>query len=137
MKDNERTSPAWVKYLVNAILALICFLLAASGSGLWSSETAKDFFAHLSDCFLIPGVFVGGCGALAWMAHVGAYDMLGFGGRSITERFKPGEKHFISYYEYKQEKAEKRGEKMPLHGLIVGGVCLRLSAVCLCVYLVL
>ena len=127
------------RYLPSVIAAVLLFVLMAGRNDLLSQTDAKAVFGALSDCFLMPGVVIGGLGGFSWIASTGAYDILGYGGRAAWERIGGifgRQKENISYYDYKQEKAEARG-KPKISWLIVGGVCIALSVLCLVIYALL
>ena len=135
-----------IRIAVFAFLAVAIFVGVAGLRGLFSrpengeARPTEEVYTILSDALLVPGVIFAGCGALGWARTKGVYDGLGYGFRvglrSTFGRLVPGDaKKHISYYDYKQEKAENRGPWNP-SALIVGGVFLLLSLVFTILYTV-
>ena len=123
-----------LKYVVVVVFAGLIFVAGMFSQGLLEKNTTKEIFGCLSDCFLFPGVLIGGMGALSWIASEGAFDMLSYGfGFAFNKLIHPLTA-YESFYEYKMRKEE--GEKVWLkHWLIVGAVCMTLSVLFLVLYL--
>ena len=120
-------------YVTNGCVALALFALCAVTGGLFSAETTVERVGILCDCFTVPGVFLGGFGALSWIASTGAYDIMSYGVSYLVSMFVRHRERAESFYDYKMEKAEKR-KKWRAHTLIVGLVFFVAGLICLAVY---
>ena len=78
---------------------------------------------YLSDCTILPGVFLILFYLLAWVSNAGTFDGIGYGVRFVGAMFIPNLKMYKGrdgYYEYKKSKEEKRGKDLNHDSLIVG-----------------
>ena len=92
-------------------------------------DQTKEIMNILCNAFFIPGLLLVLSGVLMWIASTGFFDSLGYAGRTAAHMFvpfmKPDRK---SYYDYKEEKAQKRG-KVPYYIMIVGAAYILVSIV--------
>ena len=124
--------------ICGAIGALLAYWVMHS-EGLfevWSERTAA--VAILCDAFFVPGILFIMVGALVWIASTGFFDSIGYAARTASHLLLPsslrkGERK--SYYEYKTEKAEKRG-KFPIYIFIVGAFFLFIWLICVIIGLI-
>lgn len=122
------------QYAVAIIFALVLFFVAAFSQGLFQQESLQELFGCLSDCFLLPGVMLGGMGILTWISKEGGFDMLAYGFSFFFNRlFHPREKQ-EAYYEYKMRKYEGP-QRWLKQWLLVGLVCFGFSVIFLLLYL--
>ena len=122
------------KYVIAMIIAVAMFVAGAFSQGLFEPDTLQERYGCLSDCFLFPGVLLGGLGALTWIAEEGMFDMIGYGFKFFFGRmFHPREKQ-ESFYEYKVRKWE-RPRTWLKQWFIVGMCCMGLSVIFLLLYL--
>lgn len=126
-----------LSYIKYALLALVMAGIVAALRSLFSAESAKELFGILSDCLIVPGILLGGIGAIGWMGTSGVYDMFGYGVSHVLSNLHIGKKEhrWETYYDYKVRKSEKRAAP-PWPILIVGGVCFVGGIMCLILYLV-
>ena len=123
-------------YLKNILFAAVLFSVTAWLREIGNAANAAELFGVLSDCFLIPGVILGGIGLIACMSRTGVYDMLGYGASNFLSHFHIGRNRGEqpeTYYEYKQRKTVSRGAGLPQMA-IVGGACFACALVCLLIY---
>lgn len=127
-----------LSFVPYACIAALIFAGVAVMRGLFSAESLQELFGILSDCLIVPGVLLGGIGAIGWIATSGVYDMLGYGVSHILSNFHIGkrEHRWETYYDYKVRKTEKRAAP-PWSVLITGGCCLAGGILSLIVYLIL
>lgn len=100
------------------IAALV--LKAEDISLLWSDVPSR--YSVLCDAAFVPGVLLTLIGALVWIASTGFFDGLAYGFRCVAHLFVPFVKGKAkNYYDFKTERAEKRGEFsaafLPITGL--------------------
>jgi hypothetical protein len=119
-----------------AVGALITFLVYRYRSGFAYADLKGDrTLACLSDGAFVAGVILLGVGILVWVSTTGFFDMLAYGMRGLGRALLPflGLRKHENYYEYKQEKAEKRHPitaAVPVSGifwLLLGGLFLTLA----------
>ncbi len=122
-----------VSYIVWILLALLLFGLGGrfSRQGTGSFQT---LMGYLSDCFLFPAVLEGGLGALSWIASHGSFDMLGYAFSRLANTFFHFRQEGETFYDYKMRKEEQR-DGFLVQPLVVGGICLALSLLCLLLFL--
>ncbi len=88
----------------------------------------------LCDAFFVSGILFTLFGALMWIASTGFFDSLSYAVKIALHNFIPTHKwERKSFYDYKMEKAEKRGG-VTLVPVIVGAVFLLVSAVFLIIW---
>lgn len=113
----------------------LLFAFCAYSQGLFESQDFKTTIGILSDCFLIPGVLLAGCGGLSWVASQGAFTTLRYAFASLLAGFRHPTKQFPSFYEYKQERDALR--KPWLKSCLFTGVgFLAAAVICVVIYLV-
>lgn len=126
----------WIHYGICVGVALIVFLIGIFSQGLFEKSSAKETVRVLSDSFLFPGVLLGGIGALSWIASEGTFDMLSYGFAFCFSKLIHPHKSFMGFYEYKMEKSDKR-EGWLVPELIVGLLCIAVSAIFVVIYMML
>ena len=110
-----------LQYGITAVVGALIAWWVMDIEGLFIIEGAPDHTkAILCDAFFVPGVLLTLIGALVWVSTTGLFDGLGYAVKTAAHMFLP----FIktqrqSYYDYKMEKAEKRGS-VPYFIMIVG-----------------
>ena len=116
-----------IKYiLVGLVLCIITYSLTkiSFSADVPVDETKIQKIMHyLSDCTLIPGIFLMLFYALAWVANQGIFDGIGYASRFVGAMFIPNLKMYKGrdgFYQYKQSKVEKRKESLNHDALIVG-----------------
>ncbi len=118
-----------ISYIVWILLAALLFVLG----GRSSRQETGNFHAlmgYLSDCFLFPAVLEGGLGALSWVAAHGSFDMLGYAFSRLANTFFHFRQEGETFYDYKMRKEEQRDGFLRVP-LVIGGICLALSLLCL------
>lgn len=91
----------------------------------------------LCDAFFVAGVLLALFGVLVWISTTGFFDTFGYAMRTAIHLILPFIHHERrSFYDYKTEKAEKRGSAQYFL-IIVGGGYLVLSAVFLIAWTVI
>ena len=133
MKTKESEGRHYLPYMVWAAAGLIIFLAVAWAGGVFSSDDPVELFRHLSDAFFVPGVFFSSLGLLSRIGRTGLFDILSYGTMIIFSHFTP-KKRPASFYDFKQEKQEKRGESWNKPALVVGLILFVLSIVFLILY---
>lgn len=131
MKKSRNALIYWVSLAVSAAL----FLLVAFNRDLFDLTERTEILSALCDAFFVPGALMVCIGLLSLSAKEGIFDMLGYGFKSLLVLFAPfgkPKKHKY-YYDYKQEKAAKRGKMHP-GPLMIGIAFLLLAGVCLVFY---
>ena len=118
--------------LVGALMAY--FVMDSEGLFLTWGASRENTLTILCDAFFVPGIFLVMLGCLLWIANTGFFDSLGYAVRTAAHLLIPFRKvERKTFYDYKEEKAEKRG-KTPAFIGIVGGFYLLLSAVFLVIF---
>ena len=105
--------------------------------GLFEIEgLTKDLiYMILCDAFFVAGIFLALFGALVWISSTGFFDTFGFAFRTAAHLILPFIKHDNkTFYDYKTEKAEKRGDTKGFL-VIVGIGFLLVSAVFLILWM--
>jgi len=133
MGDRMGKKRVIIKYVVGVGIAAAIFFAGAFSQGLFRKADRVEFFRTLSDCFLFPAVFLGGIGALSWIAQKGTFDMLSYGFSTIFGRMIHHGERQESYYEYKVRKGTEETEWLK-HFFVIGLVCFAASAGCLLPY---
>lgn len=93
--------------------------------GLPGQTERKEVWRVLSDSFVIPGVLMGGVGAMSWANREGAFDMLSYGIKlffGVTFR-SYGRKLPKDYGSYCEQQREKRQTWLK-EAFVVGDVIL-------------
>ena len=116
-----------IKYaLVGLVMCIVTFSLrkVAFSNDFPADETKIQIIMHyLSDCTIIPGIFLMLLYGLVWVAKDGIFDGIGYAGRFVGAMFIPNLKMYKGrdgYYQYKKQKAEKRDKELNKDPLIVG-----------------
>lgn len=130
MKKNK-----WIHLGICIGVALAVFLIGGFTQGLFKQTNGKEAVRILSDCFLFPGVLLGGIGALSYIASEGNFDMLGYGFSFFFAKLFHPQKSFMGFYEYKVLKSEKKSGWL-IKELLVGLFCMAASAVCAVIYVI-
>lgn len=106
------------KKTINLIVSYVCALLigigmaalVASNYGYKTAVEAVDRYRILCDACTIPGVTLVCVGLLSWVARQGAFDGLTYAVRFLFHWIHREQRH-VRYYDYLEEKREKRAEK--------------------------
>ncbi len=131
--ENGNSRGPWIPFAVCLAAGLGIALLIALGRGLsrplWTAQNMRC----LSDGLFVSAVMLTGLGLLILIsAKSDFFDIFTYGFHSLLMLFtllrKP--RDVKRYYEYKQERKERRGDSKGWM-LAAGGVCLVLSFVCL------
>jgi len=129
-----------LQYGICSILgaAITVWIIAAEGLFQPVETTAKEAMFILCDALFVPGALLSSLGALIWVSTTGFFDALGYAAHVAGHMFLPFLKlERRSYYEYKEEKAEKRDSTVPYFIIIVGFGFLALSAISCIVWAVI
>lgn len=126
------------EWAVYAGIVVLAALGMALGRGLFQAPDVSTAAGILSDCLMVPGVFLAGIGGISFSASRGIYDPLSFAVRrfAVYSLFTGRrDKRPENYYEFKKQQEKKERKWSP--AMLVTGLCaLALSAVCLVVYAV-
>ena len=119
-----------LQYGITSVVGALMAVWVMDAEGLFLIKDAPEHTMNiLCDAFFVPGIFLVLIGALVWIATTGFFDSLGYAMRSVVHMFMPFIKHERkSFYDYKVEKAEKRGAT-PYFIMIVGGAYILVAAV--------
>lgn len=123
----------WIHYGICAIIALAMFIFGLFTQGMPDKIGTKESIRVLSDSFLFPGVFLGGIGALSYIASKGTFDMLNYGVTSFLALLFHPQKSRPGFYEYVMEKSEKR-KSILLPEFIIGMICMIGCVICTIIY---
>ena len=98
------------KYSVTIAVCMLIALGVLSLLGFWSRTSLAFALADLADAFMIAGLLPLLIGGLVWASSEGAFDGLGYVGRSITALIFPSVKAYkhVTYYDYVMAKRGKR-----------------------------
>jgi hypothetical protein len=121
---------------VCAALALTGAVFTAVNRELFAQPDFRAAAGALSDCFLVPGVFMTGIGGISYISSRGGYDGLSYAFARFSHILMPTRENTRvpeHFYEYKQEKA-KKGRAWLKHVFFTGLAALLISAVFLIVY---
>ncbi len=126
---SERAKKLLVSYCVAALLGIGVAVLVAFNYGIDEANDWLSRFRILCDACTIPGVLLLCFGILSWIADQGTFDSLSYAAKSLLRFLQPRSEH-IRYYEYVEERREKRAEKERGHFafLIVTGLAFLLAA---------
>ncbi len=118
-----------IRYLITAGVGLVIALSVSFVKSLYWLEDITDIMQALSDCFVVPGLFLILFGLLVVCSNGGTFDMLGFGTKKVISVFKrhPSEKDRESFYEYRNRKQE--GKRSFGYLIIVGVVFLAIGMI--------
>ena len=115
---SKKTIRHLVSYIVALLIGVAMSLLVASNYGFGAAPDKLTKYRILCDACTIPGVFLLCCGLLSWIAEQGTFDILAYAGRSIFRVFHREANH-IRYYEFVEERREKRAERERGHFLFL------------------
>lgn len=123
----------WIKYLVQTVIALILSLIIMNLRGAFDSElAAADRFKGVCDGFSVTAMLYISFGILMWISATGFFDIFGYAFRKGAHAIIPGmglDSSNKSYYDYKQDKMDKRNTKPMYSTLIIGVLFLIISAI--------
>jgi hypothetical protein len=117
------------------IAALLVWAYLASRDLPGAEKT--EAYKILCDAFFIPGMLFLMIGCLAWASSKGAMDGLSFLAQNLIRALVPGGRIRTSqkYYDYIQERQEHRKAAPSfLFLFVVGGVCMAVSVVFMCLF---
>lgn len=128
---SDRVKP----WLIEAGIGLLVFMAVAIWRGVFGTDDITVVYKGLSDAFFVPGAFMLGIGILSFCASDGMFDIFGYGVKSLKTLFTPfgRDDEHLRYYDYKQEKASRRG-KPKYRSMIIGLVFIAGAVVCLLLY---
>ena len=113
--------------LIGAVIAVL--VMNTEGLSLFWGVHWETALVILCDAFFIPGILLVLFACLLWIANTGFFDSLGYAIRTAAHLLIPFRKvERKSFYDYKEERAEKRG-KTPAFIGIVGAFYLLLSLI--------
>ena len=113
--------------LIGAVIAVL--VMDAEGLLLFWGTHRETTLIILCDAFFVPGILLILFGCLLWIANTGFFDSLGYAVRTAAHLLIPFRKaERKTFYDYKEERAEKRG-KTPAFIGIVGVFYLLLSLI--------
>jgi hypothetical protein len=127
-----------LQYGISMVIGALISLWVMHMEGLFDvvGMSANLIFMILCDAFFVAGILLALFGALVWISTTGFFDTFGYAIRSAAHLLLPFINHDTkTFYDYKTEKAEKRGESKGFL-VIVGGFYLLLSAVFLVLWMV-
>lgn len=107
---NKKTVSQIVSYVCALLIGGAMAALIASNYGFQSAQEAVDRYRILCDACTIPGVSLICVGILCWVARQGAFDGLTYAVRFLFHWIHRESRH-LRYYDYVEEKREKRAEK--------------------------
>ena len=112
-----------------AVGALIAYWIMSSKGLFIGNNSTAEIFMILSDAFFVPGILITLFGVLLWISTTGLFDSLGFAFRAAAHALLPFIRYErITFYDYKMQKAEKRGS-VPYFVMIVGGCYVVLAVI--------
>lgn len=112
----------YMKYIIQMLAGLVLSALVMLWQGVFSRSDPADIVRGISDSFTVTAFLFVGVGILVWISTTGFFDIFGFA-------FKKGLHHILpvfirddpgGFYEYKQEKEERRAVRTQRSTLIVG-----------------
>ena len=126
-----------LQYGITAVVGALIALWVMNIEGMFlliGAGAPGAILSILCDAFFVPGILLVLFGALMWVANTGFFDSLGYALRTAAHMFLPFMKtERKSYYDYKTEKADKRGST-PYFMFIVGVVYMVLAVVFLLIW---
>lgn len=140
-ENNKRRGPGKGAYIFTSLMTLVLVgIMFFAVEMPYNEESAKEVVGALCNCFTVPGVFVGGVGALSYVGRLGGFDGLTYAFKNFglhTIFFtNPKKKRTESFYEYKQEKDERGRAWLP-NMLFAGLGSLTIGIILMIVYLIL
>ena len=131
----RKWAPVLLRYGITAAVGLGISAATAWHQGFaWAQSFALNA-RYLSDGCILAAVLLVGVGALGWISCTGFFDIFSYAVKSLLMLFTPLRKpeDQISFYDYKQLKAGKRGAS-PRFIFDVGVAFLALSVLFLWLY---
>ena len=128
----KRKPITWKHYAFcgGAAVVVLVLVLCLKGVFTGSVTTRRDLFRILSDAFLAPGVLLVCTGGAILFYQLGAFDSLTYVAKQFRDamiRDRRRSAHVQTFAEHVE--ARDAAPRLPCrHFLIVGGVCLALSA---------
>lgn len=125
----ERFTAFWkknrIKYLVQLVIALLISLLFMELRGAFGAElSGADRLKGVCDGFSLTAMLYICFGCLLWVSTTGFFDIFGYAFRKGAHAIIPGmgldNGSLTSYYDYKQDKIEKRKTKTEYSTLLIG-----------------
>lgn len=124
-----------LQYVVAVVIGIVLFFYCAISRDLFEQSDRTVIMGILSDAFVVPGVFLAGCGGLSAVAYQGTFLFFRYAGNVLLSQIRHPKEPAPSYYDYKVEREAHR--KPWLRGwLFTGLIFLALGILCLIVYLV-
>lgn len=125
MKDNKillNVLRYAISFIIGGLIALSVFLYISKNSGSFDSMTLKEKYSMLCDVFLIPGIVFTGLGFIVIISDEGFFDIFSYSVKSLIYVFIRHKDDAIrqTYYEYKEEKKQKRDGRSRWYLVIVG-----------------
>lgn len=125
MKDNKillNVLRYAISFIIGGLIALSVFLYISKNSGSFDSMTLKEKYSMLCDVFLIPGIVFTGLGFIVIISDEGFFDIFSYSVKSLIYVFVRHKDDAIrqTYYEYKEEKKQKRDGRSRWYLVIVG-----------------
>lgn len=124
----------WLAYVITAgVLAALTALCGLLFNG-YTSDNTKTLVGAWSSSFSVPGIVCLGVGLLIWCSNEGAFDMLGYGIKSLFRLFRKDvkDRKYGDYYGYQQARRSKK--KPCLYLVVVGGGYLLVGIVLIIIY---
>ncbi|MCM1102519.1 MAG: DUF3899 domain-containing protein [Clostridium sp.] len=116
-------------YVIQAVAGLTLSVFVMYGQGVFTRENTADVIRGVCDGFSVTALLYVAVGMLLWVSTTGFFDIFGFAVRKglhhlipVFTRDDPG-----GFYEYKQDREERRGAKPQRSTLLVGLVFLAVS----------
>ena len=117
------------KYLITLGVGFAMAAFVAYSKNVFAQKELSMVFHILTDSFSLPAVLITGIGALAFVSNEGGFDALSYGLTSFFDMFRKEKKNkHKTFYDYKMEKAEKRGS-VPYFVMIVGAFYILLAVI--------
>lgn len=107
-----------VSYIIAFLIGGLIAFFVASNYGFSEAQSNMGRYRILCDACTIPGVVLICCGILSWIADQGTFDSLAYAGRSLLRIFHREERH-VRFYDFVEERREKRAQKEKGHFLFL------------------
>ena len=108
-----------MRNLKGTLISLIIGISCGIGISLWQMSFIEDPMTAWSNGFFTVSVLWLGLGVLTWIASFGGFDGLRYLTYVFKQKFSRKPK-LISYFEFKQERLEKKTHE-PLRYLLIPG----------------
>ncbi len=123
----------WIKYLVQTVVAVILSIVIMGFRGAFNAELSQsDRVKGVCDGFSITAMMYICLGILMWVSTTGFFDIFSYAFRKGAHAIIPGmgfDNSLNTYYDYKQDKIEKRNSKPMYSTLVIGIFLLIISGV--------